>query len=1244
MPLNLSLNKSDLSFENLPSDKTTSFVHMKKKYHVNGSNEGFSKHDNEYSARNLDSLLNEDIHHDVNTNYPILSFNSEESFPSLKSSVATSTKDQKNVKNTLKDHNNKFDETHPKISSLTKTIIETLRLETNQQSSLKEFGSKSTIGEIARSIMEETNTHIDMSTARKTGITTFLIRGRPEDVHCARKMLIKELTQKITIKLSVPLNTLGSIIGTRGKVLNSIIEKSGAKIQLPKRNIAKDVSSQHPNNECKDEMVEIIITGDIEGAESAKKEIEIIVKEKTSYITLKIISINPEFYGLISGPNNSTIQKLIEGKDLKVEIPPPYSAVPDEKPKPIIISGEKNFVNSTKSDIEALYAELQHTTVQASIIVAKKLHMYLDEDLKQSILSQFQCSVIIPPPSSSSESLLIRGSPMFIGKSIQNIMDKVKSIHIDSLDITNTHLSATDKVVHARDISRYFFKKKKIAKIEKEYQIHIISPTLETLSKPNLNSVIYEFSGNNIEDVKNAKKELIKLVDSYPPYRILKLNLDPLIHCHIIGQKGRNLQKIRDQYFIDALFSDEDSFNSEIILVYEGKPGEELPHANSIQLALNNVSELLKKTAIEMSNIVSRDIHIPDKYHKYILGPKGSTLNSIIKNSNSVVKVKFSTGKKKELNGIIDENMVNVKGISLGVEYVVKEIEKIVEDLKLQESRSYSITFDFPQKFLKNLVGKGGSNIMKIKEELNVNIDFQDGNITIQGSKKNVEEAKLHIEDFVKKIEDQMVLHLSIPVKHHGSLIGQNGKFVKRLEEKYQVKINFPRENSENKNFHDKKQNIKNEVTIRGDKTGATLAKLELLDLLDYEKEHGNTTTFTIPMSTVPQIVGKSGNNINDLKDQTKTRIEIEKSTSTDPSSVATVFIQGTKEGIEEAKKSILDTVKTIQEQVTRTLFIDRKHHRALIGPGGGTLRDIIISSGAIGDRSQLSKIVQFPKTEDMSDEIIVTGNKELVDKIINNITSKVKEIEEKTTLIMSVPSSKMKIIIGKEGNMRKELEARFSVMIRIPRKFTDNPEENVEIKIIGKKEQAEKAIEEINSIVKAEECAVISVPLKSHPYILGNGTFARRMKTLHGVTLEYHDHLIPKEPNNEIKKFDTEFLNTDKFSWHIITDKDDKDISWKLRGKAEKIEQVKDIIIKMLEQMKHCTATAYLKIPSNYHGIIIGQGGSKISQIKNETGCYINIPRINSGDLITLRGTLDSLEKAKIMIMDSLNFVNKVM
>lgn len=70
---------------------------------------------------------------------------------------------------------------------------------------------------------------------------------------------------------------------------------------------------------------------------------------------------------------------------------------------------------------------------------------------------------------------------------------------------------------------------------------------------------------------------------------------------------------------------------------------------------------------------------------------------------------------------------------------------------------------------------------------------------------------------------------LKIAHEYHPSLIGQGGKYVVRLEEKYDVKITFPRgEHSEVK----PRETLKpDEVHIRGPKKGVANAKAELLEV-----------------------------------------------------------------------------------------------------------------------------------------------------------------------------------------------------------------------------------------------------------------------------------------------------------------------------------------------------------------------------------------------------------------------------
>jgi hypothetical protein len=71
-------------------------------------------------------------------------------------------------------------------------------------------------------------------------------------------------------------------------------------------------------------------------------------------------------------------------------------------------------------------------------------------------------------------------------------------------------------------------------------------------------------------------------------------------------------------------------------------------------------------------------------------------------------------------------------------------------------------------------------------------------------------------------------------VQFHASLIGASGKYVTRLEERYTVKITFPRDagSGEGRTREPLKSD---EVLIKGGRKGVASAKAELLDVWHLE-------------------------------------------------------------------------------------------------------------------------------------------------------------------------------------------------------------------------------------------------------------------------------------------------------------------------------------------------------------------------------------------------------------------------
>jgi rRNA processing protein Krr1/Pno1 len=202
--------------------------------------------------------------------------------------------------------------------------------------------------------------------------------------------------------------------------------------------------------------------------------------------------------------------------------------------------------------------------------------------------------------------------------------------------------------------------------------------------------------------------------------------------------------------------------------------------------------------------------------------------------------------------------------------------------------------------------------------------------------------------------EDETTEVVTIKRAIQPALIGAGGKYAIRLEEKYGVKLSFPRDNKDKDGSAPAQK--PDEVTIRGGKKGVAAAKAELLEAAAFENETRQTLTFTVPTKSVSQIVGKGGSTINGIKDETGAQIDIDKNPS--EGGVTSITVRGDKKGITAAKAAVLELADSIGEEVTESLTVEPKYHRSLIGQGGQKLRDLITSAGGPSEGYKQAGIV----------------------------------------------------------------------------------------------------------------------------------------------------------------------------------------------------------------------------------------------------------------------------------------------
>lgn len=396
---------------------------------------------------------------------------------------------------------------------------------------------------------------------------------------------------------------------------------------------------------------------------------------------------------------------------------------------------------------------------------------------------------------------------------------------------------------------------------------------------------------------------------------------------------------------VHLVFPDESEDSPELILVYEGhspyadytipRGAPPAAEAKAYQQALQQAQQLIKNLTSTQQNIVSRDIEAPAKFHDKIRRFVDKEQQNLPREQ---IPVQFRS--RQSNNGF------SMRGPSSAIDDLTAKILAFIEQEEKDElERGHVTTFDFPQKFANFLIGKRGENIRKLREEFDVDIQVNDGKVELKGPPAKANACKAHILSLAKRLEDEATHTLKVKPQYHRDLIGAKGSQVNRLQDRYNVRINFPRSTNNDddagteggasqRNF---RQQAADEVVIRGPRKGADEAREELLNLLQWTIDNSYTDSVSVAQSQVPQLIGSGGREMENLRLTTGCQIDVPGAREgNDPSGRAEIKLKGTKKQVEEAKKLLQERAKVFDDTVVETLDVDRKHHRALIG-GSGT-------------------------------------------------------------------------------------------------------------------------------------------------------------------------------------------------------------------------------------------------------------------------------------------------------------------
>jgi len=165
-------------------------------------------------------------------------------------------------------------------------------------------------------------------------------------------------------------------------------------------------------------------------------------------------------------------------------------------------------------------------------------------------------------------------------------------------------------------------------------------------------------------------------------------------------------------------------------------------------------------------------------------------------------------------------------------------------------------------------------------------------------------------------------------------------------------------------------------------------------------------------------------------------------------------------------------------------------------------------------------------------------------------------------------------------------------------------------------------------------------VPGRLHHRVSNDGRTKNELRRRFQVHVSHDGVEIPPpvRTNGAIGRIDEEEA---RYPWHVIKDPDessDNSIPWKLRGQEINLQKARRYLEEIIESMgKLGNWTGHLSVPPKHHRLVVGSGGQRISQIRQETDCTVDVPRQgDENDVIVIRGSRDGIEKAKDMILES--------
>jgi rRNA processing protein Krr1/Pno1 len=382
------------------------------------------------------------------------------------------------------------------------------------------------------------------------------------------------------VEVRVPKAQHGLLLGKSANNVKRLEQETNTKISVPRNEESSDM---------------IKISGNKDGVEMARRKIEAFTEDISKQAKKVLSDIDSEFHPFICGPNNMTIISLQESTGCRINIPSFNSGKDD-----IVVSGEKEGVDRAVTEIKNIYHKAKRNYTTVSVEVRKSQHRYVygaKGQGIQEILEKTGVYVDVPPSSSNESTITLRGPQDKMGETLTLVYSKANSI-------------VTEEVKAPSWLHRFIIGRG--------------GENIKSITR-DLNNVSVNFSRDEDtviiegppEEVQLAKESLENFTEGLmATMTFVEVHIDQKYHSHIIGKKGSNVTKIKEET-CTSISIPSDKQKNDVIRI-EGDP-------QGVAAAKKMILEMASKLANE-STVT---IEIEQKWHKMVIGANGEHMKEL---------------------------------------------------------------------------------------------------------------------------------------------------------------------------------------------------------------------------------------------------------------------------------------------------------------------------------------------------------------------------------------------------------------------------------------------------------------------------------------------------------------------------------------------------------------------------------------------------------------------------------------